>query len=171
MNHGRMQKVARQQDEADADQDDGALQYKIPDGSCNDICLGALRRTVGGLHRPRDGAAVVAAGARPLHQPRALRRPVGAHPTEFCHGRGCRLWCPGSWPPLKRGRMRRSCTRIPGRTAACGRAAADPSTPALPSDRWSRPAVTCRAPRSGLCHAAVPGRTGPLFSNLSGRNV
>ena len=43
-------------------------------------CPGALRQTAGGPFRSSGDAAAVAAGTRQLHQPRALRRPVGAHP-------------------------------------------------------------------------------------------
>ena len=48
--------------------------------------IDALRQTAGGPLRPFGGAGAVAAGARQLHHPQALRRPVGAHPCALVRG-------------------------------------------------------------------------------------
>lgn len=54
-----------------------------------------------------------------------------------------------------RGRLRYGWLRMPGRAAAYGMATAVPSTPIPPSGEWSRPAVACRAPRSGSYYTPV----------------
>ena len=139
--------------------------------------LGALRQTEGGPLRPPGGTAAVAAGARQLHQPRALRRLVGAHPCALVRvgltlrvlGRSRSESC-WPWPPASRSRGGK-----PGAWAGFG--AAWPAPRASPC--WlpwmSRRAVPTpsalgspREPRRPAGMRAGPPRAGRRLSMRSG---